>query len=422
MAYRERTAKPFTDRTDALERMSAPDRLARARLVVGAVLVAACLHGASAHALFSVGVESGTRATVTGDRLDYTLFRPLPAPGLPPPPYPAVVLTHGFARNRAFHRDNAQYMGARGFVVLTPDMSTLLRGATDQQRNIANTVDHMHWLAQRAGTPGDALFGLLDPARIGLAGHSAGGAVSFEAAMRSVNGSVHAAALCLLDGVPWSRTVAKADGFPVIPFCAPRSEPSACNRYGDVLRLLERLPFVTTDIRIVGGTHCDPENPTDALCGLACGDADSERQAVYQALMARFFEEALRGPLPEPPGRAFAEWLDAYEAAGAVVPYETDLPPLLVFDAPADGALWPRGSTQTLRWTAYGIAGRVTLSISCDGRRFRPFARAIPNTGRYTITLGTHPPIPRPCTTVRVAVTTLGSPRLSAVSGAVSVP
>jgi pimeloyl-ACP methyl ester carboxylesterase len=300
-------------------------------------------------------------------------------------------------------------------------MSTLLRGASDQLRNIANTVDHLHWLARRAGTDGDSLFGRLDPARMGLAGHSAGGAVAFEAALLAVNDTA-AAAVCLLDAVPWPRTIAKADGLPVLPFCSLRSEPSSCNRYGTVLRILERIPFVTADIRIVDGTHCDPENPSDALCGLACGNAHPERQAVYQFLMARFFEDALRGPLPETPGCAFADWLDAYARAGAVVPHATDLPPALVFVSPAEGAVWPRGSPQTLRWTAYGIAGRVTLSVSCDGGRFRPFARAVPNTGVFPLTVGTNPRIPTRCATVRFAVSAPGSPGLTAVSGAARIP
>ncbi|MBN1558060.1 MAG: alpha/beta hydrolase fold domain-containing protein, partial [Lentisphaerae bacterium] len=355
--------------------------------------------------------ESGERETVTGDRVAYDLFIPRPADGLP-----AVILTHGFGRNRTYHRENAAALARRGHIVLTPDMSPLLGGAPAQERNIANTVDHMHWLARRARTTGDTLYGALDPARIGLAGHSAGGAVTFEAAAASRDTGVPAAAVCLLDMVPWQRTLGAAAQFPVLPFCSLRSEPGACNRYGSVLGILERLPFITEDIRVAGATHCDPENPSDALCGLACGAADPARQAVYQQLMTCFFSDALQAP-PLPGGPAcFTGCLADAEAAGAIVRHPTDAPPSVAFVSPAAGDVWAAGSTQTVRWIARGIAGRVTLYASFDGARYRPVARALPNSGAYTLAVDA-PPAAR----VRCALVCLSAPRVYAVSGVFSI-
>ena len=129
-------------------------------------------------------------------------FIPQSGPGLPQPPYPAVILTHGFARDKKFHRKNARYMAERGILVLTPNMSSLLGGERAQIKNMENTVDHIKWLITRSENPGDVLYGLIDPNAMGLAGHSAGGAVSFEAAIRAQTSGYPVAALCLLDAVP----------------------------------------------------------------------------------------------------------------------------------------------------------------------------------------------------------------------------
>jgi pimeloyl-ACP methyl ester carboxylesterase len=246
--------------------------------------------------LYQVSVESGRRRTVTGNVLRYDLFIPSPESELPPPPWPALVLTHGFARNRSHHRDNAMFLARRGIVVLTPDTASLLGGEPAQLDCIADLVDHVAWLAARGTAPADALDGLIDPGRIGLAGHSAGGAISFEAAIDARDDPSPVAAVCLLDAVPWPRTIARAGDFPSLPLASWRSEPHRCNAEGQIRRVLESLPFQIEDVLIIGATHCDPENPSDALCDLACGCSTNERQSLYQTLLYLFVRDALQAP------------------------------------------------------------------------------------------------------------------------------
>ena len=95
---------------------------------------------------YEVRVERGERKTSLGDSIAYSLFVPVPKPTLPPPPWPTVVLTHGFGRTHKYHSRNAYYMAMRGIAVLTPDMTSLTLGRRAQLRNISNTVDHMSWL------------------------------------------------------------------------------------------------------------------------------------------------------------------------------------------------------------------------------------------------------------------------------------
>ncbi len=266
--------------------------------------------------LYDVRVEEARRRMASGDTVPYSLFVPVARASLSPPPWPAVVLTHGFARDRRFHAENALHMAERGIIVLTPNLVGGLGSRRGRVRNIENTGDHVRWLIARSATPGNALSGLVDPVRIGLAGHSAGGAVSFEAALRLSKSATPAEALLLLDGVPWSRTTARASELPPMDFASLRSEPSACNAFASILGLQDRLRFPADDARILGGTHCDPENPTDALCKLACGGASAVAQSRYQRLMYLFFHDALRAPLPE--SQSFREALEELVLSGAI--------------------------------------------------------------------------------------------------------
>lgn len=291
-----------------------------------ALMIPSCTSGTLPEGPFPVDIENGTRRTTTGDDLRYDLFIPIAREDLPPPPWPAVILTHGFARDRTFQRNNALYLAQRGIVVLTPDMVSLLPGESAQLRNIANTTDHVEWLRQRAADPQDRLAGLVDPQRIGLAGHSAGGAVSFEAAIELQQQGRQAAAVVLLDAVPWDRTLEQASDLAAMPLVSLRSEPANCNANGRVLELLRALTFPAADVRIVGATHCDPENPTDMLCTLVCGGGSRDAQQTYQRLLYLFFQDAFAIPSAELQPETWQQALAAMVADGIVVEGPIDPP------------------------------------------------------------------------------------------------
>jgi len=267
---------------------------------------------------FSVRVEHDTRRTTAGDQVAYSLFMPQPGESLAAPPYPVVVISHGFARSKRFHANTACALAERGIVVLTPDLISLLGGEEAQQRNIENLVDHVRWLRTRAAMEDDPLFGLLDPGRTGLVGHSAGGAISLEAAIELAQAGEDIAALMLLDGVPWARTVDRAADLPELAFASVRSEPTACNAEGAIRDVLARLPFATEDILVVDGSHCDPEDPTDLLCRITCGGSSEQARAAYQELIGAFLGDALAAPDAEM-SHGFAATVDRLTAAGRVV-------------------------------------------------------------------------------------------------------
>ena len=312
--------------------------------------------------LFPVAVESATRRTAAGDTIAYDLYVPQAVAGLPAPPWPVVVLNHGFARDKRYHAGNARHLAERGIVALVPNLVSLLGGEAAQLRNVANTVDHMAWLRARSTTPGDRLRGLVDPLRIGLAGHSAGGAVAFEAAWQQERvPGIPASALVLLDAVPWARTLARAAELGPLFAVNLRAEPSACNALASNLGLLDALTFPAEDVRLVATTHCDPENPSDVLCALACGAATPRGRDLYQELLYLFLREALGAPAIEA-GPGFRERVAALEARGDAV-RETYGPPVSL-RLKVNGQDPPAG--------VVGVGGRLRLSLDVIAYREDP--------------------------------------------------
>lgn len=262
---------------------------------------------ARAEALEDVAVERGVRTTASGSSVPYDLYRPVAESHLTAPPWPAVVLTHGFARSRRFHSGNARHLAERGLVVLVPDMVSLLGGSEARLLNVADTADHLRWLVERSALPGDSLQGLVDRSRLGLAGHSAGAAVSFEAAVELSSSATPVEALALLDGVPWRSAERAADDLPPVDFASFTSEPSSCNASGSVVALSEDLRFPNETVRIVGATHCDPESPTNVLCRAVCGGGSRQGQSLYRDLVLRFFQDAFGTTAPVPYRRVLDE-------------------------------------------------------------------------------------------------------------------
>lgn len=285
-------------------------RIRALRLVFLAAFGAACAPARpaprppaeAAEALPGATVETGRRPRAGRGDVAYALYVPRAASGRPAPPWPAVVLAHGFGRSGKAHAATSRDLAERGIVVLVPELVSLLGGDSARQANVAGLRDDVAWLRARSARPGDELSGLVDPARIALAGFSAGGALAFEAAAGTA-----VRAVVLLDAVPWKRTLEAAPGLPATRLLSLRSEPSACNSRGSVRRLLASLRFGSDDVRIVGGTHCDAEDPTDWLCRAACGGTSGPARSAYRRLLYLFLSDALDAPPVDGSPGAWAE-------------------------------------------------------------------------------------------------------------------
>ncbi|MFB1485969.1 MULTISPECIES: alpha/beta hydrolase family protein [unclassified Thiocapsa] len=239
-----------------------------------------------------VDIARGSRLTQSGDRIDYLLVTPN-ADGQPVSlPLPALVLTHGFARDYGRHLDSAIAYASAGIIILVPNLVASDERPIVGRREVENTADHVRWLIARAEDPADALYGILDPDRIALAGHSAGGAISFEATITLQSSGIFPAALVMLDAVPYPRTLRAAARLRPLPLLSLRSEPSGCNANGSVAQLESVLNFSIESVLISAATHCDPESPTDVVCELACGGGSEPARATYREQTETFLRDS----------------------------------------------------------------------------------------------------------------------------------
>lgn len=239
-----------------------------------------------------VDIALGARLTQLGDRIEYLLVTPSLDRQPASLPLPALVITHGFARDYGRHLDFAIAYASAGIIVMVPNLVASNERPIVGRREVENTADHVRWLIARAVDPTDALYGILDSGRIALAGHSAGGAISFEATVALQASGIAPAALVMLDAVPYRRTLREAARLRPLPLLSLRSEPSNCNANGSVGSLESALTFSIESALIGGASHCDPESPTDVVCELACGRGSELARAAYRDRTEAFLRDS----------------------------------------------------------------------------------------------------------------------------------
>lgn len=230
------------------------------------------------------------RMTANGDRIEGTLYIPHGLQGEETSPHPMLILSHGFSRDYGRHVANAIAYACAGIVTYTPNLVPIDAWALDDERQVANVVDHVKWLRQRASDPTDAFYGVGDPRRIALGGHSAGGAVSVAAVEKLQKEGIPISALVLLDAVPEQRTLEAAARLEPLPAISLRSRPGPCNAFGSVKSLEETVPFPVYSELLERATHCDPESPTDVLCRLLCGGSSEEARLAYREKVLEFLK------------------------------------------------------------------------------------------------------------------------------------
>ena len=235
-------------------------------------------------------VSSGVR-DVAGSRLPYDLYVPTGRSSA----LAGILLLHGFgADRRSLAGHAARLAGAGVAAVLTPDMSSLMAGGVEvaRSRNIAQAADWALWLAtqpQTAGGPG-----------VALAGHSAGGAVIFEAAAQLASQGAAPLGACLLDGVPWERTIAAAATWPAqqVPLLALRGADDSWNMNGKFRTVLAALPAPGATVAFLPrsrhGDAIDPKRKLWALrlAGLLGAPGSSE---LIASLLDAFMRDVLSG-------------------------------------------------------------------------------------------------------------------------------
>ena len=149
-------------------------------LLVAAAVLAACGGGSTpssdAPPAATAGVDVRTETFVDSSRgtgssrtLETFIFVPGGSPAAPGTGRPLVVFAHGSGGNPEFYRVLLEAWAASGYVVAAPRLPP---DRVDQPADVSFVISELLRLTSATAGP---YAGLIDAARIGVAGHSAGG-------------------------------------------------------------------------------------------------------------------------------------------------------------------------------------------------------------------------------------------------------
>ena len=191
----------------------------------------------------------------------------------------AVIIAHGFTRDRHTMTGHAAALAHEGYWVIVPDLPYTM-DSRDNARALRDLV-----AALRHGAAGPVLD------RIVLIGYSAGGLSTLLAA--NAPGVIGYVGLDPFDrpshvGLDAAKVLAT-------PAYLLRGPSAFCNAYSIAEPWVSALPHLVKDQRLPEASHCDFESDTDWICEAACGSVDPGRQAaVRQFILAAVKELSAR--------------------------------------------------------------------------------------------------------------------------------
>lgn len=216
--------------------------------------------------------------------------------------HPVVILSSGLQQPAAAYAPYGKRLASWGVIALERDDPGVLGQSStvvDDVAYLANT-----WLAAQNADGSSALFGRVDTARLGLAGHSRGGQVSLLAAEGALKGSTKA--VFGLDPVDGSMSGATARGAMAtigvpIAFIGETTDSSggmACAPAADNYQVLySAAAGPALAITAVGADHTQFEDPASCSFCTFCtaGTADGKVVLAYSVkyLMTFFARELL---------------------------------------------------------------------------------------------------------------------------------
>ena len=220
--------------------------------------------------------------TLAGKLVSFDLYLPQVSA-----PAPVVALAHGFARTRAQMAGWGKLLASRGYVALAPDLPGPMPDHTLNGKLLVALLD---WAVAQSKTAGAPLAGRVDGARRGVMGHSAGGLAALLAAV----GDPRIKVVVGLDPVDANKLAQQAAPKIKVPVTITRAEPGACNSNGNAAAIYSALAGPRLTLKVIKGTHCDPEWHSGALCSLACGATDAKRQARFRRYAMATLDHVLR--------------------------------------------------------------------------------------------------------------------------------
>jgi len=216
---------------------------------------------------------------LAGTRRAVDVYRPAGVP------LGVAVVAHGFARSRIRHGDLGRALAAYGVVAVIPDLPNVMNlwGNGDAIGELVGKLERGEVGPVRA-----------DRDRIVLVGTSAGGLASVLAAaeLPGIAGWVG------LDPVDRTGTGAAAAARVAAPAVVMLAEPSLCNLVTSGEAIAQALPHRLRTLTVAGASHCDFEDPTNAMCEAACGQGSAEVRETIRAEIVATVRELLARPEP----------------------------------------------------------------------------------------------------------------------------
>jgi diguanylate cyclase (GGDEF)-like protein len=298
----------------------------RAGFVASIVVAVSLLQGGAAHAEpeepgpLAISTWDAGRVDVAGTSLATKVFYPTEGG-----PYPVVGVIHGASRNGSYMRVMAETIASRGFVAVVPTIPCNVYDC-DHDANAAQLAALLDWAVAESSRAGSALEGLVDGERRGLVGHSWGGLASHLAAARDDRID----ALVLLDPNDDLGVGAAEAGAIVAPTLQVLAERTGvCNSMWDEGVVTPALTVPKLQVTISSSGHCDPEDPSDALCPIACGSGDRATTPLFRRYAVAWISCVLGGDTSVAPwagGASFEDDVAAELLRDVVIDGVDDLP------------------------------------------------------------------------------------------------
>lgn len=124
-------------------------------------------------------LDANTTVASTGHAVPIHCVVPTGGPGAGP--YPIVVFAHGFQIPASQYYGYIRKLGGFGYVALTADFPAGLL-SVDNVANAKDLLGALDWAIAQSADGGSPLSGKVDPALVGMSGHSLGGKLSLLAA------------------------------------------------------------------------------------------------------------------------------------------------------------------------------------------------------------------------------------------------
>jgi dienelactone hydrolase len=284
---------------------------------------------------------SNVMVSAGGRMVEAAVFTPSDRVGAP---FPIVIIGHGFARTNANVAGHAAHLASWGMVVVAPNFPS--RFAPDHALNGQIMRDLLAW----ARTGPAPIGAIVDARRSAYVGHSAGGLAAFLAAGSDPTVS----ALVGLDPVDNAGAGAGAAPRITAPTLVLGAVSNRCNANASADGLYAALTVPSRwFLRVANATHCDAEDPTNALCTGTCGGEDPARRALFRRYMTAHLRAVLDceatswvpggAGLMADVGRAVVGELDAPGRIGCAGPgVDAGAPPLLdAGTSPGDAGTTP---------------------------------------------------------------------------------